>query len=64
MTMSNGSWSLKHERDFRGAILLDDSDRFYREGEGGREYGYRTQFSGLWVCYTDGHLCECEQLEE
>lgn len=22
--------------------------------------GYRTHFTGAWVCYTCGHLCECE----
>lgn len=21
--------------------------------------GYRAHFTGAWVCYTCGHLCEC-----
>jgi hypothetical protein len=57
--MNNGVSTLKRERQLRGALLLDENDRFYLEGESGREYGYRTHFAGLWVCYTDGHLCEC-----
>ena len=57
--MNNGASTLKRERALRGAILLDDNDRFYLEGERGREYGYRTHFTGAYVCYTCGHLCEC-----
>ena len=26
--------------------------------------GYRTHFTGAWVCYTCGHLCECGEGEE
>jgi hypothetical protein len=25
--------------------------------------GYFTHFAGLYVCYTCGHLCECEETE-
>lgn len=62
--MNNGATTLKRERAIRGAVLLDDNDRFYVEGESGREYGYRTHFSGAYVCYTCGHLCECGEGEE
>ena len=61
--MNNGATTLKKERQIRGAILLDESDRFYLEGDSGREYGYRTQFGGLWVCFTCGHLCDCNESE-
>jgi hypothetical protein len=64
MNMNNGASTLKRERDFRGATLLDDNDRFYLEGESGREYGYRTHFTGAYVCYTCGHLCDCGEGEE
>lgn len=59
--MNNGVKSLKYYRDIDGATLLDDNDRFYREGEreGERVYGYRTHFTGSYVCYTCGHLCDC-----
>jgi transcription initiation factor IIE alpha subunit len=63
--VNNGAWTLKREREIQGATLLDHSDRFYAIVEGERRYGYRTQFSGLFVCYTCGHLCECgEEGEE
>lgn len=57
--MNNGAKSLKAERYLRGAVLLDDNDRFYAQRESGREYGYRTHFTGSYVCYTCGHLCDC-----
>lgn len=63
--MNNGVKNLKVERTLRGATLLDENDRFYLEGERGREYGYRTHFTGAYVCFTCGHLCECgEEGEE
>lgn len=63
--VNNGATTLRREREIQGATLLDDNDRFYAIVEGERRYGYRTQFSGLFVCYTDGHYCECgEEGEE
>lgn len=56
--MNNGASTLKRERELRGATLLDDNDRFYAEGQA-EEYGYRAHFSGSYVCYTCGHLCDC-----
>lgn len=57
--MNNGESTLKRERQLRGAVLLDDNDRFYLDGERGREYGYHPRFGGGYVCYTCGHLCDC-----
>ena len=25
-------------------------------------YGYRTHLTGMYVCYSCGHLCECSEL--
>jgi len=62
--MNNGAWTLGRERHMQGATLLDDKDRFYLELDGKRRYGYRTHFSGSYVCYTCGHLCECGEADE
>jgi len=53
--------TLEETRDLSGAILLDDSNRYYRlNDKRKRIYGYHTHFTGAYVCYTCGHLCECE----
>jgi hypothetical protein len=26
-------------------------------------YGYAAHFGGAWICYTDGHLCDCNAIE-
>jgi hypothetical protein len=62
--VNNGATTLRREREIQGATLLDDNDRFYLEVEGERRYGYRTHLSGTYVCYTDGHYCECGEGEE
>lgn len=62
--MNNGASTLRREREIQGATLLDDNDRFYRDVEGERRYGYWTQWGGAYVCYTCGHLCECGEGEE
>jgi hypothetical protein len=54
---------LEKTRELDGA-RLDDEGRYYVEREGGlRSYGYRTHFAGMWVCYTDGHYCACNESE-
>ena len=59
--MSNGVKNLRYYRQLDGAWRLDDSDRYYRlDDSGNKVYGYRTHLTGSYVCYTDGHLCECE----
>jgi len=62
--VNNGAWTLRREREIQGATLLDHNDRFYLEVEGERRYGYRAHLSGTYVCYTDGHYCECGEGEE
>lgn len=57
------NYTLEQAREIDGATLQDSAGRYYREGEGGREYGYRTHFTGAYVCYTCGHLCECGEEE-
>lgn len=57
------SYTLEQTREIDGATLLDDEGRYYREGERGRKYGYSAHFSGAYVCYTCGHLCECGEEE-
>jgi hypothetical protein len=55
--------TLEETREIDGAKLDPDEGRYYVEREGKRQYGYRTHFAGMWVCYTDGHLCECGEEE-
>jgi hypothetical protein len=60
--VNNGVKGLKYYRQLDGATLLDESERYYRlDDKGERVYGYRTHFTGAYVCYSCGHLCECEE---
>jgi hypothetical protein len=50
----------------RGASLkANNGELLYYDAKGrlkdslGR-HGYNTHFTGAYVCYTCGHLCECE----
>ena len=53
--------TLEQTRELDGATLQDEEGRYYlKRREGGRAYGYRTHFTGAYVCYTCGLLCECE----
>ena len=47
--------------DENGAWLTKDENGRYVNKAG--NYGYNTHFGGLYVCYTCGHLCECEEEE-
>jgi hypothetical protein len=53
--------TLEQTRELDGATLLDDEGRYYRVGEeeGARHYGYSLHFTGAYVCYTCGHICDC-----
>lgn len=52
--------TLEQTRELDGATLLDSEDRYYRlDDKRERVYGYRTHFTGAYVCYSCGHLCEC-----
>jgi hypothetical protein len=54
--------TLEREREIAGA-KQDMHGRYYvQDNEGYRSYGYHTHFSGLYVCYTCGHYCECAEL--
>jgi rubrerythrin len=44
--------------DEYGAWLAQDESGRYVSQSG--EYGYYAHFGGAWICYTCGHLCECE----
>ena len=37
--------------------LVKNSNGLWVNGEG--DSGYHTHFTGVWVCYNCGHLCEC-----
>lgn len=48
-------------QDENGNALNYENGRYVnRDGN----YGYNTHFGGLYVCYTCGHLCECEEEKE
>jgi len=39
---------------------LDENGRYYLLiSNGERAYGYQAHFTGAYVCYTCGHLCDC-----
>jgi hypothetical protein len=37
--------------------FLRDADGRWTDPSG--SYGYATRLAGNWICYTDGHSCEC-----
>lgn len=58
-------YTLEQTREIDGATLQDEDGRYYRVSvEGGRNYGYHARFGGAFICYTCGHLCECESEQE
>ena len=63
-----GLSGLEKAREIDGATRQDSAGRYYRLKPDGdrntRVYGYATQLSGLYVCYTCGHLCECGEVDE
>jgi rubrerythrin len=44
-----------------GMQLVKNSNGLWVNGEG--DSGYHTHFTGVWVCYSCGHLCECGEGE-
>ena len=44
-----------------GVQLVKNSNGLWVNGEG--DSGYHTHFTGAWVCYNCGHLCECGEGE-
>ena len=60
--------TLEQTRELDGATKQDSNGRYYRLKHDGdrnvRAYGYHAHMGGGYVCYTDGHLCECgEEVE-
>lgn len=56
--------TLEREREIMGA-KQDMHGRYYVQNhEGYRTYGYNAPWSGAYVCYTCGHLCDCGEGEE
>jgi len=57
--------TLEQTRELYGAIKQDMHGHYYvQDLQGYRTYGYNTRFGGYYVCFTDGHLCECgEEVE-
>ena len=50
---------LEKARAIDGATFQDSEGRYYSLTSAGYRYGYRAHFTGAYVCYTCGHLCEC-----
>jgi len=53
---------IEKARELDGATRQDSNGRYYRLKPDGdrnvRVYGYNTPFSGSYVCYTCGVLCD------
>jgi hypothetical protein len=41
-------------------VTLNGEGRYI---DGAGRYGYTVHFTGAWVCYTDGHLCDCNAID-
>jgi len=50
---------LQKARAIDSAIHQDSAGRWHSISSAGYRYGYRAHFTGAYVCYTCGHLCEC-----
>ena len=59
--------TLERTREIDGATRQDSNGRYYRLKPDGdrniRAYGYHAHFTGGYVCYTCGVLCECGEGE-
>jgi hypothetical protein len=64
MSKVNDLSGLEKARAIDGATHQDSAGRWYTLDPKGYRYGYYTQLGGLYVCYTCGHLCECETVDE
>ena len=55
------SLTLESARELYGAIYQDDKGRYFSKKFGqDKRYYYTTNLGALSVCFTCGHLCECE----
>lgn len=56
--------TLEQTREIDGA-KQDMHGRYYvQDREGYRRYGYHAHFTGAYVCYTCGVLCDCGEDSE
>jgi len=44
-----------------GVLLHKNSRGLWVNGEG--DSGYHAHFTGAWICYACGHLCDCGEGE-
>jgi hypothetical protein len=58
---------MRDRREVDGATYQDDDGRYYaiaqdeHNNQTGRQiYGFSAWFTGEYVCYTCGHVCDCE----
>jgi hypothetical protein len=42
-----------------GEAITLNSEGYFVDDLG--RYGYSTRLAGNYVCYTDGHMCECRE---
>lgn len=55
------SLTLESARELYGATNQDNTGRYYAKELGkAAKYGYYTNLGSLYVCFTCGHLCECD----
>jgi hypothetical protein len=52
---------LEKARAIDGATQQNSEGRYFYIDQRGYHYGYRLHFTGAYVCYTCGHLCECNE---
>ena len=61
MSYSTADFRRDYERELvtaaNGATVAPDLDGRLRDTNG--RYGYTAHFTGAYVCYTCGHMCEC-----
>jgi len=54
--------TLESARELYNATHQDEAGRWYAKELGKpKKYGYHTHMGELYVCFTCGHLCECEE---
>jgi hypothetical protein len=64
MNYSVADFKREYDRELvfaaNGNIVAPDLNGRLRDTAGA--YGYRTHLTGMYVCYSCGHLCECSEL--
>jgi hypothetical protein len=52
---------IRESKVVNGIILHENGRGLWVNSEG--DSGYHAHFTGAWVCYSCGHLCECGEGE-